>query len=270
MQKNSPQSPFKKERAQTDDSLTVERGKTDESFDTYKGVTESKMDKAVTANRLEADTARIHSRSEVDHREDTPNSNDTQLQKTRELEDCAIELERSKNDLALEHERGEKERLLSKLVSLERQSTDKNLLFERTKADVETKIAANLLTAEKIAHLDTKSALTTREEFVAIVSHDLRTPIGAILSASKILIDDPTVVKIGDDAKRYLEMIRRNADTSLRLISDILDMERIVEGKLHLQLEPQRLRDLVSEAVESCAHVAAAKKITLNSLWMTV
>ncbi len=265
MQKNSTQPPLKKERAQTDNSLNVERGKTDESFDAYKGATESKMDKAVIANRLEADNARTQRRSELDGNQDVPGSSDAQLQRNRESEDIAIDLERSKNDLALERERGEKERLLSKLVSIERQTTDKNLLFERTKTDLETKLAANLLTAEKTAHLDTKSALTTREEFVAIVSHDLRNPIGAILSASNIIMDDPSVDGIGDDAKRCLQMIRRNADTALRLISDILDMERIVEGKLHLQLAPHKTSVLVSEAIESCAHVAAAKKITLNS-----
>ncbi len=265
MQKNSAPPNLKKERAQTDNSLNVERGKTDESFDAMKGQAESATDKALSQNRLEADKARMHRRSEADIRNEKAHLNNVLIQKDRISEDSAIKKERSKNDLAVGHERGERERLLNRLVKLERQTTDKNLLLERSKTDFDSRLAENLLSAEQTAHLDTKSTLTTREEFVAIVSHDLKNPIGAILSASEMLLEDPSLINVGEDAKRCLEMIRRNADTSLRLISDILDMERIVEGKLHLETASCRLSDLIKEALECCAHVAAKKNMTLNS-----
>lgn len=256
---------FKNERKQTDDSLIVERGKTDESFDTYKGKTESETDKAVSKNRLEADEARAQRRSDVDVMKNQ-DTKDHRLQNERLSEDSAIKKERSKNDLALEHERGEKERLLGKLVNLEREATDKNLLDERTKTDYETVLSAQLLTLEKAAHLDTKSALTTREEFVAIVSHDLRNPIGAILSSVEMLSEDLSKFGIGDDIKQCVEIINRSAQTSLRLISDILDMERITEGKIQLQVAQHRLDEVIRESVESYLHVASAKRITLEAL----
>lgn len=264
MQKTSTQAPFEKERAQTDESLTVERGKTDESFDSYKKIAESNTDLTVNGNRKEADQARMNRRSKADDRQGGNHSIETQLQKDRNLEDSAIRKERQKNDLALELEREEKEKLLNNLVSLERQTTDENLLSERAKTDLEAQHAATLLTAEKTAHLDTKSALTTREEFVAIVSHDLRNPIGAILSASEMVLEDPFITNMSEDAKRCLELIRRNAKTSLRLISDLLDMERIVDGKIQLQKTPNKLSQLVNEVVESFAQAAVTKKINLK------
>ena len=265
MQKTSAQPSFEKERALTDESLTVERGKTDESFDSYKKITESNTDIAVNGNRQEADQARMNRRSNADDRQAKTNSTGIQLQNDRNLENKAIEKERLKNDLALELERDEKERILNKLVNLERQTPDKNLSSKRKKTDLETEHAATLLNAEKTAHSDTKSDLTSREEFVAIVSHDLRNPIGAILSASEMLLEDTSMVNMSEDVQRCLELIRRNADASLRLISDILDMERIVEGKLHLQTAPHRMTEIINEVVESYAHTAAKKTITLKS-----
>ena len=265
--------PFENERKQTDNSLDVERGKTDESFDSYKEKTESKTDKTVSDNRLEADEARTQRRSNSDltrdniHLDSVSTQNQKmglqQLKNERLSEDSAIKTERSKNDLAIEIERSEKEQLLSKLVGLERDATDKNLLEERVKADIETVRSAQLLNSEQAAHLDTKSALTTREEFVAIVSHDLRNPIGAILSFTEMLSENSSVAGIGEDAKQWIEIIKRNAQASLRLISDILDMERIEGGKIHLELASNCISDVITESVESYRQVADAKKISL-------
>lgn len=269
------QPPLMKERQKTDDSLTVERGKVDESFETYQDKAESVTDKAVSANRLEADNARIERRSGADAALDSAKSTITEKKNNdadqlrvlneRKSEDAAIKRERAKNDLATELERCEKERLLNKLVSIERETTDKNLFGERAKTDREAEVAAKLLTAEQAAHLNTKSALTTREEFVAIVSHDLRNPIGTILSSTEILLEDISLNKTGHDAKRWIDIIKRNAETALRLISDILDMERIVEGKLMIQSAPHQIGDLIREAVESHAHAASEKLITLKA-----
>ncbi len=265
MQKNQAYPPLKKERAQTDTSLSTERGKTDESFEAYKQSAESETDNAVKKNRLEADKARLNRRSAADGRKDIPNSDEAQVQNDRKLEDSAIQKERSKNDLAIDQERTAKEKLIVQLVSLERQTTDKNLSTERAETDREYNLSEILLTAEKTAHLSTKSALTTREEFVAIVSHDLKNPIGAILSASELLLEDSSMTQAGEDTKRCLELIQRNAKTSLRLISDLLDMERIVGGKIQLHTAPHKVSQLVSEVVESYDHAAAAKKIELKS-----
>ncbi len=267
--------PFENERKQTDKSLDVERGKTDQSFETYKDKAESKTDKIISENRVEADDARSMRRSKSDLKNESmpsdiigqknQHADQQNLHDERKSEDNAIKTERLKNDLAFEHERSENERLLSKIVSLEREATDKNLLKERKKADTERVRSAEIFDHECKAHLETKSALTTREEFVAIVSHDLRNPIGAILSFSEILLEDSSMREINSEAKQYIEIIKRSAESSLRLISDILDMERIEGGKIHLQLAVHNLSDIIIECVEGFRHIAATKKITLKA-----
>lgn len=266
--------PLKIVRRQTDDSLTIERGKTDESLENYKGKAESETDKAVSAQRLEADRARNQRRANADDKRDDANvhivnkdqyASERRLLNERNSEDTAIEEERKKNDLAIEVERDETVRILNGVVSRERETTDKNLSGERAKTDLDAETAARRLNIEQAAHSNTKSALTTREEFVAIVSHDLRNPIGAILTSAEVLLENNAINAIDDEAKRWIDIIKRNAETSLRLISDILDMERIVEGKLDLQIAPHRLGDLLHEAVENHAYLALAKQIKLSA-----
>ena len=71
-----------------------------------------------------------------------------------------------------------------------------------------------MLTAEHAEHLKTKSALTTRDEFVAIVSHDLRNPIGTILSSADMLLEGDLQEKVSGITKNLIQMIKRNAETS--------------------------------------------------------
>lgn len=228
------QEPFTKERKQTDDSLTKERRKVDESFKEVSVETNEKSDEIISEDRKNAD------------------------KKNGKSVDQAIEVERDNMDAVLKFERREKENLLHKVVSEERKSTDKNLKDERVTADVE-------IERSEAAHEQAKSTLTTREEFVAIVSHDLRNPIGSILSATEILLEDESIVEKNGDTKKLVELIQRNAETSLRLISDILDMERIVEGKIQLQLTKNRIDDIIRDSVECFIYQAKAKKILLKT-----
>jgi signal transduction histidine kinase len=85
-----------------------------------------------------------------------------------------------------------------------------------------------------------------------------------------MLIEDPSMQVASDDAKRWLQMIKRNAETSLRLIRDLLDMERIVGGKLQLELAPCRMSELTREVLETFTHAAAAKRVKINLSVMPV
>ncbi len=257
---------FEKERKQTDDSLTIERGKTDESFISGRGNTHVNTDELISRNRIAADQDRIEQRNQADSKR-IKNTNasemDYALVDQRKSEDTAIVAARLNMDEALVNERAEKERLMTKLVVQEREATDKNLLGERNITDIETERTAGLFAVEHEAHLVTQTALTTHEEFIAIVSHDLRNPIGAILSSTEIILENSK--EISEDTKSLVQLIKRNAETSLRLISDILDMERIVEGKVQLQLAQNCLDDLIYDTVESYKHVAIAKKILFKT-----
>ena len=146
-----------------------------------------------------------------------------------------------------------------------REATDKNLLNERTQTDSDAVHSSGLLAAEKVAHTSTRAALTTREEFIAIVSHDLRNPIGAISSCAEMLLADTLHESAVDELKHWIVFMKRNADTSLRLIGDILDMERIAEGQLGLHLSEYNLSRLIKETVENNSQMALAKSILLRA-----
>jgi signal transduction histidine kinase len=272
---NSIQSNFSKERKQTDTSLMRERGKTDESFQEGRSKSQSETDVAVTQKRLEADEARVARRISADlkratksddltHSQLSPRTVYRELTKQRILDDAAIDRERTYMDCALRHERIEKQHLMNKLVCAERKATDKNLSVERTAADIEADRSADLLNVEQSAHLQTKSTLTTREEFVAIVSHDLRNPVGAILSASALLLEGAEEMGLSADGISLVQMVQRNAKTSLRLITDILDMERIVEDKISLDVDSVSITNLIEEALETNSHIANSKNISFQ------
>ena len=269
--------PLKKERRLTDESLTVERGETDESFINHSQQAESETDTAVKKDRSRADQARLQMRSEVDLKIDITKVdlkssaidpgqlNEERLLSERLLEDKAIENRRSNVDAAMEREREVKQIQIQVLLS-QRQNTDKNLMSERVKTDDQADQAASLLQVEKAAHIGTKTELTSRDEFLAIVSHDLRNPVGAISSCAEMLLADAELVGIGEKALPMIELIKRNADLSLRLISDILDLERIAQGKLELQLQPGNIAEIINEAVSNLSYIAKTKKISLAAL----
>ncbi len=265
------------ERGQTDTSLVSERGKTDDSFAEHRKQTESDTDEQIKTDRQGADDARAQTRENIDaktlsdrlgrtkakaNRTDVEISADNTLLTQRTRDDAAVDFERNLMDAALVREREINDTEATKFFEREREETDKNLLRERTHSDSETLRSSNLLTSEVLSHKETRAALTSRDEFLAIVSHDLRNPIGAILSYSELLLEDsPHSI---EEAKKWAEVIRRNAQTSLRLISDILDMERFAEGKLQLNFASHNIDELIQETIETFKYAATERKISLR------
>ena len=96
-----------------------------------------------------------------------------------------------------------------------------------------------------------------KDNFLAVLSHELRTPLTPVLATVAMLQDDKT---ISERLQGDLDMIRRNIELEARLIDDLLDVNRIVHGKLDLNRQVVDLRDLVEHAMKSYCQVAAAKK----------
>ncbi len=96
-----------------------------------------------------------------------------------------------------------------------------------------------------------------KDNFLAVLSHELRTPLTPVLAAAAMLKDDKTVP---EHLQEEIDMIRRNIELEARLIDDLLDVNRIVHGKLDLNRQVVDLRDLVDHAIKSYCQVAAAKK----------
>jgi CheY-like chemotaxis protein len=101
-----------------------------------------------------------------------------------------------------------------------------------------------------------------KDEFLAVLSHELRTPLNAILGWARML---RAGTLRGDDIPRAIETIERNAQAQAQLIEDLLDVSRIVSGKLRLEMRPVHVGDVVSEALDTVRPTADARGVALTS-----
>jgi len=119
-----------------------------------------------------------------------------------------------------------------------------------------------LLMREQTIRAEAEAANRAKDEFLSILSHELRTPLNAILGWSAML-RQRTLSE--DKVLRALETIERNAKSQAQLIEDILDISRIITGKLRLQVRPVNLVPVIESAIESVRLAAEAKSIRLES-----
>ena len=101
-----------------------------------------------------------------------------------------------------------------------------------------------------------------REQFLALVSHEMRTPLTSIISFSELIRGEAD--GLTPDGRRYLDIIERNADRLLRLVSDLLMLTRIESGALPLDLGPVDVPRLVADSVVTATTVAAKQDITVH------
>jgi PAS domain S-box-containing protein len=115
---------------------------------------------------------------------------------------------------------------------------------------------------EQAARQQAEAANRMKDEFLMLVSHELRTPLNATLGWSRLLLtrdlDDET-------STRALETIYRNARSQARLIEDLLDVSRLMQGKLRLLMCPVDLPNLLGFVLETIRPLAAAKSIQLDT-----
>ncbi|BAZ40985.1 two-component hybrid sensor and regulator [Calothrix sp. NIES-4101] len=118
------------------------------------------------------------------------------------------------------------------------------------------------LESEKLARAEAENANRAKDDFVAMVSHDLRSPLNAIIGWSTLLrtrqLDEVAV-------NRALEIIERNAKSQAKILEDLLDISRMLRGALHLDLCPVNLYTIVATAVETTYPSANSKNIRLIS-----
>ena len=118
-----------------------------------------------------------------------------------------------------------------------------------------------LLEREKAAREDAQAANHAKDEFLATLSHELRTPLNAILGWVRLMnsgsLDAGTT-------QRALEIIERNTRLQAQLIEDLLDVSRIISGKLRLDLRPASVSSVVEAAIDSVRPTADAKHIQLE------
>ncbi|MEH2075391.1 MAG: PAS domain S-box protein [Nostoc sp.] len=121
-----------------------------------------------------------------------------------------------------------------------------------------------LLECERTARQQAEIANTIKDEFLAVLSHELRTPLNSVLGWSKMLrtrkFDEHTT-------NRALETIERNAKLQTQLIEDLLDVSRILQGKLNLNICPVSLVMVVEAALETVRLAAEANSIQIQTIF---
>ena len=120
-----------------------------------------------------------------------------------------------------------------------------------------------LLQSERAARSEAERLSYVKDEFLATLSHELRTPLNAIQGWATLLRERRARP---EDHDRGLETIERNVRIQTQIVNDLLDMSRIISGKIHLEVQPLYLHDVVGHAIDSVLQTAAAKNIRILPL----
>ncbi len=162
------------------------------------------------------------------------------------------------NDLALSED-------LAHRIAL---AVDNARLYREAQEAVNTREGAlqvrdALLKREHLAREEAETANRSKDEFLATVSHELRTPLNAILGWAHMLRANKLDITT---QTRALETIERNAKSQAQLIEDILDVSRIVTGKLRLDVRPVDLGGVIDAAVDAVRPAADARGIQIETI----
>jgi PAS domain S-box-containing protein len=133
-------------------------------------------------------------------------------------------------------------------------------ITERKHAEQER---AQLLLREQAARREAEAANRAKDTFLATVSHEVRTPLNAIMGWARLLRNGKLDTATG---ARAIESIERNATVQSQLIDDLLDISRIVTGKLNLEVGPVELGPIILAAIESIRPAAETKEIAIESV----
>lgn len=132
-------------------------------------------------------------------------------------------------------------------------------------AELQAQIEARsrLLSSEKLARNEAERANRLKDEFLATISHEIRNPLNAILGWAHML-------RLGKltppNTERAIETIYRNAKSQAQLVADLLDVSRIISGKLQLDVRPVDLLSIINAAIDSIRPAADAKDIRLQAV----
>jgi signal transduction histidine kinase/ActR/RegA family two-component response regulator len=152
------------------------------------------------------------------------------------------------------------ERLVTGIAAQAAIAIDNARLYEQQKRAAQER--ARLLEAEQQARMEVERVSLMKDEFLATLSHELRTPLNAVLGWSDLLL-----ARTSEDLelRRGLDTIARNARAQAQLIDDLLDMNRIVSGKIRLDVQRLDLAAIVEAALESVRPSMSAKELRLRA-----
>ena len=228
------------ERDHTDESLRIEREKADHALVAKLAAIDETADAVITRARARADDVLAATRAKSDRQSASraPSQQSRLLEKQRGREDQVLREERSQADETLRDERAER----AGLLATEREGTDKDLLSERARSD---------------------DVLATRDEFLGIVSHDLRNLLNGIVGYSVLIGEQVSREQHVQQVLMHAQRIQRLSARMDRLIGDLLDVASIEAGTLAVTRELGDPAQVVSEAVDAFHAQASASGVSL-------
>jgi PAS domain S-box-containing protein len=131
--------------------------------------------------------------------------------------------------------------------------------------ELATRQREEMLEAERSARMAAQRATRVKDEFLATLSHELRTPLSAILGWTQVLLRGGQTREPAS-LQRAIEVIDRNARVQVQLIDDLLDLSRIMTGKIRLDLHQVSLLSIVEAAVDSAMPAAQTKGLRLKAI----
>jgi len=234
------------ERVLTDESLRTEREKTDQALADNQSATEEDTDDVIRRAREKADAVLEAARERADEQLEHAAAQVGTLAavaRERALADGVLRNTRASQDEGLRIQREEHAKILARLLPLERETTDRYLLTERVRAD---------------------DALAHRDDFLNIVSHDLRNLLSGIVLSTSLMSDGPGAADAGASTRFFAERIQRYAARMNRLIGDLVDVGSIDAGSLAVVRLRGDLSGSVTEALETFRAAASAKGLSLE------
>ncbi len=235
------------ERVQTDTSLRAERQTVDEAVDVTFSALEQLADAVIEKARGRADAVLAASRAKEDRANERANARAAGLlARDRTREDALLRRERAEADEVVRQERAEADEVVRterRHLAALRRDTDEHLLEERSQAD---------------------DALATRDEFLGIVSHDLRNMLGLMMGFAALIERTGSHESFMDMARLNAQRIQSSGARMGRLIGDLVDIVSIEAGALAVSHEIVNPVALATEAVDTFQTQAVAAELTLE------
>jgi signal transduction histidine kinase len=229
------------ERGRTDESLRIERENADDVLGEGPSELDETADAVISKARARADSVLAAARAKTDRRTGnrpltahSPGS----VAADRLREDNVIRAERSDADHARTADRAEH----AALLAVERAATDRDLLRERERGD---------------------EAVATRDEFLGLVSHELRNMLGAVVGLAGLAEAEASRENRPAKIVGYAQRIKRAGGRMTRLVGDLADLASIEAGALAVTLEDADPASLVSEALDTFREQAATSGVSL-------
>jgi len=236
----------RQERELTDDSLRAERDSADVAMNELRSGVDENADEVVERARERADAVLETARDKADQSLDPVGSGiraRVAIAAGRTLEDSMVRNERAAADECLRRERDEQVRMLAPLLPLERETTDRALLTERSRSD---------------------DQLTHRDDFLGMVSHDLRNLLAAVVMEASELSNSAADSEEGRRTVAAMKRFERYAARMNGLVGDLFDIVSIDSGRLSVRPNRHDVAAVLVEAVQTFLPAAVEKGISLH------